>query len=430
MHTKTTIISMILIACVCFAISVNAWALDLPPVTGESTAIAPIETPSENSQQLSPNRFATIRLDPSTIAKDVDSSRFIKSRDLSHVIAEKISLLAVTVTQRQGGTNNKMVELASKTSEISRRQHLNYLAIPHYDHSHNARRVNGDELRLFLSHQTRKSTEVRAKQAFPIIERIQRGFNFKLSMNAKDSETEKASSVPNIRYGLVVQDIEPTEAPSIALIDSSIDSEMIYARKARVTYTIDKLNEDQSRNPVFAPIPDPVQSEVGIGSSGALAHEIFKRKPSTDVNMHVEAANGDDTVSDKVGAGSVPGARVTLTQADGLWATQILTTSKAGMDNLTHEAKLPIFGEANITRKFDKSFKAIRTSGNNLLAASDAPKLNVHHLVLENRFTGEMLMQRPLYEWGVTVEPRVGWSPGQPVSQQGDRVSFKVLNRF
>lgn len=351
-------------------------------------------------------------------------SQFIKSRDLSNILAEKLTLLATTITERQGGSNRRLVELADSSAQLDHRSYMNHMAVLQYDVDSNNKNADADGIRLHLLGQTKKSTEVKFKEAFPIIETFRKGLNYKFSLSGKGAQSAP-SSTPQIRYGLIVQDIQPVDAPAIASLGTSSDMGMEYARPAKVIYTIDRLDEDRSKQPVFT---TPVDVEIA-SSSGPTAQQIFRR-PSTDVDLKVEAANSEDSVSDKVGAGALPGAKLTLSQADGLVSTQVITTSRLGKDTLTHQFKLPLYGEANITRKVNESFKPIQTSANNLLVSASAPKLNIHHLDYEDRYKGELLVKRPGFDLGVAVEPRPFWSPGDKLRDTGDKISVTMVNNF
>jgi hypothetical protein len=308
---------------------------------------------------------------------------------------------------------------------MTARQRSDKLAIPHFEQLELNKKVDADELRKVLSHQTRRSGEVRFKDSFSLVQKIKKGLHYKLSLAPANQSPPQ--DVPDIRYGLIVQDIIPSQAPALAALEYDYENRHMYTRPAKVIYSIDKLSEDRSPRLVLSPVPGTYESEISY--VGPAAHVIFK-KPSTDFDLNIDAADADESVSSTVGSGSAPGAKVTLTQADGLWSTQLVTKSSATQDNMTHEVKVPVCGEASFTRKFDSSFKAIKTSANNVLGSTSAPKVHVHHLASQNRYAGEFAQKKNSLEWGLVVEPRVGWQPGESVSKTGDKVSIRIANSF
>ncbi len=374
------------------------------------------------SEELKP---VSVRISKEEIAA-ASSPQFIKTRDLSDVLVEKIKLLATTITARQGGSNRKLVEISDAAKQMSREAYLGRLGILHFE-GQAANKVDGDAVRVHLLGQTRKSTEVKFKEAFPIVDRIRQGVSFNYSFNKKKSSNVIANR-PKIRYGLVAKDILPATAPSVASIGNFNDNELLYSRPATVVYGIEKLDEDTTTYKVFKPY---TAQEINpeIGSPISTAEEIFRR-PSTDLAFKFEAANSEDSVSDKVEGGALPGAKITISQVDGLLSVQLVTTSRLGKDTLTYDTRLPLYGEASITRKFDDKFQTIQTSAVNLLGKPSAPKLNIHHLKKEEKFKAELLVKKPLIEWGVAVEPRQYWAPGKKVGEHGDRMSISIVNNF
>lgn len=368
--------------------------------------------------------ISTVRYSKEELAATAKPN-FIRSRDLSDVLSEKLSLIAVTLTQRQGGSNVKLVEMANASAQPTHEQHMKRLGTMVYDPNTERTPVDGDALRMHLAGQTRKSFEVKFKEAVPLIDEIRKGVNFKFSLfDRKNTPSATSAPVPEIRYGLVVSDIEPSAAPALASLSSP--NELEYATPARVVYTIDRIDEPSSRR-VFSDFS--TTSNTAPLTTRPTSINAWK-KPSTDVDVKIEAANSDDTVSDKVTGGALPGAKVTMSQADGLLATQVITNSRFGKDSMTHEVKLPIIGEANISRKVDERMKPIQTSLNNVLVLSSAPKLNLFYLNAEERYKGELLVHRTNFDMGIVAEPRKGWGPGQKTGSTGDKISLTLNQNF
>lgn len=382
---------------------------------------------AEDKQDVREETMTSIRYSKQEL-KDAANPNFIKTRDLSNVLAEKLTLLAATLTQRQGGSNSKLYEMAANNTQMTHEQYMKKLGTLVYDPNQSSK-VDGDAVRTHLSGQSRKTVEVKFKEAVPFVEEIRKGFNFKYSLNGKKTSTSSNSSPssPDIRYGLVVADIQPAnENMGVASLGSTNDMGLEYATPARVVYTIDKIDDQPVNRKVF---PEAAPSNTDSFTPAKEATDVW-RHPSTDVDIKVEAANSDDTVSDKVTGGALPGGKVTFSQADGLVAAQLVTNSKLGREGLNYETKLPIYGEASIARKMDEHFRPTQTSAYNLLVAKNAPKLNLHYINTEERFKGELLIKGARYDMGVVAEPRTGWGPGQKMGQAGDKVSLTYNQNF
>lgn len=383
------------------------------------------------SDAVTDEKITSIRYTKEELAEAAHPN-FIKTRDLSHVLSEKITLLAHTLTQRQGGSNNKLYEMAAATTQMTHEQYMKRLGTMVYDpNSASSSYTKGDDLRLLMTAQSRKTVEVKFKEAVPFVEEIRKGFNFKYSFNKRKGEAAPAaSSTPDIRYGLVVADIQPASAPGVASLGTAGDLGLEYATPARVVYTIDRIDDQPVNRKVFpAATPNPTDSFTPTASANSVW-----RRPSTDLDIKVEAANSADTVSDKVTDGAIPGGKVTIAQADGLYAAQLLTNSHLGKEGVFHELKLPILGEANIARRMDERGKPIQTSFYNVLVVKNAPTVNIHYLNSEDRFKSEFFLRgttkTSTYDLGITAEPRVSWAPGQRMGEKGDKVSLSLVQNF
>lgn len=408
---------------------INRLALLLIPVLAGGSAVVFANESASNVPI--EEKITSIRYTKEELAEAANPN-FIKTRDLSHVLSEKIVMLAHTLTQRQGGSNNKLYEMAAANTQMTHEQYMKRLGTLVYDpNTKSSTYADSEQLRLQMSAQSRKTVEVKFKDAVPFVEEIRKGFNFKYSLGRKSESPQAAPSGPDIRYGLVVADIQPASAPGLASLGTMDDVGLEYATPARVVYTIDRIDDQPMNRKVFpaAVAPNPTDSFTPTAS----ANSVWKR-PSTDLDIKVEAANSADTVSDKMTDGALPGGKMTIAQADGLYAAQIVTNSRLGRESLSHELKLPLFGEASVARRMDEHGKPIQTSFYNVLVAKNVPIVNLHYLNNEERYKGEFFLrganQTSNYDMGITAEPRSGWGPGQRTGETGDKVSLTLIQNF
>lgn len=379
-------------------------------------------TPMALAEDLRVVRYSKNEID------DFSKKEFIQSTDLSDVLAAKIKILASTLTQRQGGNNaalrNAMAEGNLPSKSIWWRR-LSTLAV---DPDSEPSKADSEKIRVALAQQTRKASEVKFKDAFPIIETIRSGLSLNLDLRSPGNSLHQSREIPNIRYGLVETEILPGERSTpIANLGTISDIDPSYLGQARVVYTIDKVTNEPSRQvfqdyPITSPADDSMQNMT-----------IWKRTPSTAVNLKVDAADQEATMSDKVSNGSIPGARFTLTQADGLVSAKFVAGGNTDVKkSLVTEIKAPLYGEMSICRTFNHKMKAKETSALNILGSSNLPRLNLVYAHEEQKAKAEWVVKKSGFEYSVIAEPRVGWSPSaeSKLGEEGDKLSVNVITSF
>ena len=342
---------------------------------------------------------------------------FLQATDLSDVLAAKLNLLAVTVTQRQAGSNLATYKVASSAPELAKAKWMTRLSTLAVDPDSPGPRGDTDQLRVTLSQQSRKAAEVRFKEAFPIFNRFKNGLVFKLDLASPDSLKPKSNAAPDIRYGLVEADILPAEnAVPVASLGSLSDMDSGFARPAKVIYTIDRLDSHENRK-VF---PDAPAFDDALAQNTS----VWSKTPSMKMDVKVDAADQEAAVSDQVGQGSLPGARITMTQADGFITTQFIAGGKSAQDRVTTELKAPLYGEMSVARKYNHKMQATQTAALNILGDSSLPRVNVFYANLEKKYKGEWIVKKDRFEYNVTAESRQGFG------SSGDKVSFGLGTAF
>jgi hypothetical protein len=284
---------------------------------------------------------------------------------------------------------------------------------------------DSDKLRVTLSQQIRKASEVKFREALPILDRLKNGMVFKLDLLNPASAMKKANTTPDIRYGLVETDILPaSDSIPVASLGDLSEMESGFARPAKVIYTIDRLDGRENRK-VFP-------ESQGVDDSQVQNTSMWSKRPSMKMDIKIDAADQDAAVTDQVGQGSLPGARITMTQADGFISTQFVAGGKSSKKSLTTELKVPLYGEMSIARKFNYKMQATQTSALNILGDSSLPRVNILYANLDKKFKGEWIVKRDRFEYNVTAEPRQGFgSAGQTkFGKFGDKVSFGLGTAF
>jgi hypothetical protein len=378
---------------------------------------------------LSQSTFAadmiTVRYSAEDLANMPKQSDFIKTSDLADVLSSKFKDIIVTMTSRQSGSNVKtkaFVESSQQLSRAARMKKLSTLAV-----TPESLQVHTDEKAFFgiLSQQYRKAIEVNTRKQFPVIEKIRSGMKFNLDLKHPVKSISRRRDIPEIRYGLVETDIIPSkEAPPIATLGTISDIHHDFGAKAQVIYTIDKLSNNSTRQ-VF----DEFESDQEYVQHTSM----WRRLPTPKINIKIDAADADAIMSDQISTGSVPGARFTFTQVDGLMSSQLIAGGRSDIaKSMTHEIKIPVYAEMSICRKFDYKFKPTQTSAVNILGHSHLPKLNITYAHTAKQARGEWVMRTAGSELSVTAEPRQGWTFGSdsPVGRAGDKVSVAYRKSF
>ena len=356
--------------------------------------------------------------------KASDGKQFIQATDLSDVLSSKLKLIVVTVTQRQGGSNTATRDVAASAPQMSKAQWLKRLSTLSVDPETTAARGDENRLRVTLSQQTRKATEVKFKDAFPIMARIKEGLSFNMDMLNPAASVKTNSAVPDIRYGLVESDILPSDHQiPVASLTQMSELDASFSSPAKVVYTIDRVHSAEAQQ---------VFQESLIVTSENQNTSVWTKRPSTSFKVKIDAADQNATVSDQVGSGSLPGARVALTQADGLVSTQFIAGGASSTKTMTTEVKAPLYKEMSLSRKYDYKMKATHTAAMNILGDSSLPQVNVLYAHNDKKVKGEWIVRKNRFEYNVTAEPRQGFGSGSEnkLGKVGDKVSVGLNTSF
>ena len=283
-----------------------------------------------------------VKYDKEQVRQDLNQ-KFIEPKSLGQTIVSKLKEIVVTTTQRQSGNNTALRDLASRTLGLSKGAWAKQMALLSYDPDNSSRRIDDSALIQTLVMQSRKSAEVNLKKSFPIFERFKTGLTFNLS-----TQIRSAKPINNIRYGLIEHDILPAnQSIPLAGFGSINDIDRAYATPAQVIYTIDRLDAATSPR-VFANPSDisPTEPTVRWG-----------RLPSSKLTIKIDSPNNDDSIGDQIANGAIPGARVTVSQFEGLISCQMIVGSTSIDKTLRTDVSTPVIMNTTLSQKFDDKFK-------------------------------------------------------------------------
>jgi hypothetical protein len=360
--------------------------------------------------------------------KAAASPNFIVSRDLSDVLSSQLKGLAVTITSRQNGTNLKTRDTVASYNQMSQKAWMRKLSTLSFDPD--SQKFGGDEdkMRTIMSSQSRKAAEVNFKNSVPLITKFQKGLNFNLDLKGSSTSSKASSSVPEIKYGLVESDIIPGEHQiPIASLGRMDEFDAPFSTPAKVVYTIDKLDGSQSTTVFNTPADTESYTEIQSTS-------MWKRIPSHQVKIKIDAADQNNAVTDQVNSNAAPTApamRVTMTQADGFVSTQV-TTGKDSKKSMITELRAPLYGEMSLARKYDYKHKPTETVAQNILGSRHRPLVNIAYVHKTQTSKAEVVVRHKRSEYKVIAEPRNGWSPSgdRSMGKVGDKITLAVVSSF
>lgn len=330
-----------------------------------------------------------VKFDKEQVRQDLNR-KFIEPKSLGQTIISKLKEIAVTTTQRQSGNNTALRDLASRTPGLSKGTWAKQMALLSYDPDNSARRIDDSALMQTLVMQSRKAAEVNLKKSIPIFERFKNGLTFNLS-----TQISASKPINNIRYGLIERDILPAnDSIPLAGFGSINDIDRVYATPAQVIYTIDRLDAAASQR-VFSNPTDTAPAEPTVR---------WGRLPSSKLTIKIDSPNNDDSIGDQISNGAIPGARVTVSQFEGLVSCQMIVGSTSIDKTLRTEVSTPVIINTTISQKFDEKFKLTDIVAKSTFGGAVPSQLNVAYSQSTQGVRGEWQINQGRTGYSVQAE--------------------------
>jgi hypothetical protein len=278
------------------------------------------------------------------------------------------------------------------------------MALLAYDPDNARRRIDDSALMQTLIMQSRKAAEVNLKKSFPIFERFKNGLTFNLN-----AESISAKHKDVIRYGLIERDILPaSNSIPLAGFGGIDDIDHAYATPARVIYTIDRLDGVASHN-VFSNPSESVHNEPTVR---------WGKLPSSKLTVKIDSPNNDDSITDQISNGGIPGARVTV--------------SKSIEKTLRTEISTPVIINTTLSQKFDEKFKLTDVVAKSTFSGITPSQLNLAYSQATQGVRGEWQINQGRTGYSVQAESSKlikGVSTGS-TSSPIDRISIALQRSF
>ena len=343
--------------------------------------------------------------------------------DLSDILRDQIIGVASRVTANQNANTPKLLEFRNRsTDDPAPAYGLNVaLLSPEVVDG----RVDTDAMRTFLRSQTERAIAEEVKPRSAVYRMIRDGLAFNLRIgDLFTSESKSTQSAAELRYGLILKNITPvTTGSSQAAINDSYNEELRYAGKAEVAWTIGPVTEEQNRS-IFRDV-----NLAGTAPTGSIWSRFPVPKPN--FTGQIAPSSGDQSLPSVSSKGLGSGFKITLTQESGLYQMVLNTDNKFKKQNSSHEFRLPIVGKMSVGRKLDDKFDPVQTSAYNVLVAPQAPIVNLHYMHAEDRYRGELGLERGHRRVTAEALMRPGFRPGKGgLGKKGEEYKLNFSTSF
>ena len=251
------------------------------------------------------------------------------------------------------------------------------------------------------------------------IQKIQSGFKFNvdLSPSSKTSLTNaNKQSDSQVKYGLVLKEIVKKKEGQLQAALGPFDDNALseYAGTSEAIWTIGPLSEDDRATIQPASIASEQSNEA----------ELLKGFKIPEAKFGAQLLPNFDQ-------GKSPGAKLSVIQSQGLYELTT-NTGRSSKSDTRHKFKLPLIGEMNIGRQLDHRFEVVETSLNDILVKPNAPKVSLHYLNKEDRYTADANYSIRSYALGFKAETPRGWEPSQNsfMKSKGEKYEVSLAKIF
>lgn len=259
-----------------------------------------------------------------------------------------------------------------------------------------------------------------------VLTAFQRGLQF--DMNLKTLFSSGGSSAPaatELRYGLVLKDIEPSsDSARQAAIGEFKPEDLAYAGQARVVWGIEPIlrRPDQPMFAVSRPMTDyadPSKADTrGLFSTISL--------PEPDFTGRVTPKPSTEGLKD-----GIPPLHITIEQKQGYYWTEIHSKANFKKEYIKYGARLPFYKAAHVQQIFTEEFDSERTSICNLLGDAHKPIVNINYIHADERYSGDLYMVRNRWTVGLTAEAAPRSNPIADFGKgHGERYEVKIGTDF
>ncbi len=236
-------------------------------------------------------------------------------------------------------------------------------------------------IRQFMGNEAQKVASSAVKSRLPYLGTLGSGFNFDLNFDTFFGESkQKNSHSGQVRYSLILKDIQPAKGENRAAISSDISDELQYAGHADVEWTIGPMMEEHNRK-ILAEPPMDLQQKDSRSFLGI-------RIPKFSFKGNVKPENFDNL--SKVKKESMPSWLFSLSQTEGFYNMSHRAEFGGKKISTEHLFRTPVAGTIEVGRRFSDNWDVLQTSAYNILYDKRMPLLSVHYLNIEQRYAADV----------------------------------------
>lgn len=278
-------------------------------------------------------------------------------------------------------------------------------------------------------------TQIVSKLTF--VQQFKTGLKFNFSLKKLFSGSDDKPATPsttvsrnNLRYGLILKDIEPDKkAPKSAAIGSISAEDLHYAGKAKASYTIGPIYEE-TNNPMFNV---NLQEYNKDRRSELSTWDWLKSKaPSSNIQGAILPRTDDpnQAVADSGTSKKLPPLRFSLWQQDNLYTYNYETVDGIKKDKVTHVFAFPLYHTLQMIQERNEGMELTRTTFSGLLLDDKRPLLSMTYLHLEKRYTAELKYERPLVQVYFIADTPPGFKSEKIFKQEKEKYEVRFNRLF
>lgn len=403
------------------------------------------EVPDPKDYQASQMAFTKTPLDPTSISLKEEIKKpipAIQAKDFQATFSSQIISFFQSMTADES-TQKGLASNSINTSEEdrTRQTYLNWSLLAPQSQGQQSPHTDAPGL-VHLKNSSKTVLQRNLINKSTVLSSLQSPrFSFNLDFSSLASPTTQVTtkSAPNIRYGLVLKSIDPSEQKFLQAAYTAsghtTDEEMeafTHAPRARTHWAVAPLTDDSSdANPYAVKIDNEISSVKNDRSFvGDLWNKITLPSPSFTGNLKPVKDN-EQAVSNNTGTSKkLPPMVLSLTQKEELYQYNYITNESGKKNEVNHIFNAPISGTFGFSQKTNEKMKPVDTAANGLLFKPGLPSLNIHYLNQEHRFVGDLGYQTGLKKVAFKADTPKGWKPTDFTKSEKEKYTLEYTLGF
>jgi len=371
------------------------------------------------------------------------------------ILSHPVNILR-QIRNNQNSRNRALLEMQQRTPTMNASDYQMRYAALEFDTDYK-NRTSGSEIAAHLEREATKVIGSMIIEQLDFYKRFNEGLSFNLDLTGLFSRGKPSEASPesrpkdNIRYGLVLNGVEYSDAPIAIAALTNMENALPFATQSRPVWGIEELNTRPKRRPFNVRVPAPKsylehqvltddEVELDAHDETYLDHHLPVNErslwsrttfPSLEFDGRVRPRRGTDINELAEGSAGMPGMQLQLNQAQGYYSLSYLTDSKFKKDRITHQVAVPIHGTLALKRIYDENFKEQETIAENILVRKDLPALTVRKLHTNDSFRAGLRHSTNGHSFTISAETPSGWQTSSGLfKNEGEKYRADYRFRF